>query len=73
MNESTDAELLVRFAQSESDEAFATLVHRHIHLVHSVALRQITNSHQAQEITQAVFVILARKARSLGSKTVLSG
>ena len=73
MNESTDAELLARFAQGESEEAFAALVHRHIQLVHSVALRQTAHAHQAQEITQAVFVILARKARSLGSKTVLSG
>ncbi|HWN95730.1 MAG TPA: sigma-70 family RNA polymerase sigma factor [Methylomirabilota bacterium] len=73
MNESTDAELLARFAQSESEEAFATLVHRHVHLVHSVALRHTANAHHAEEITQAVFVILVRKARSLGSKTVLSG
>lgn len=73
MNEHTDAELLARFAQSESEEAFAELVRRHIHLVHSVALRSTANSHQAQEITQAVFVILARKARSLGRNTVLSG
>src|SRR6188768_1219999 len=58
MNESTDAELLARFAQSESEGAFAALVRRHVHLVHSVALRHTANAHQAEEITQAVFVIL---------------
>jgi RNA polymerase sigma factor (sigma-70 family) len=73
MNESPDAELLARFAQSESEQAFATLVRRHVHLVHSVALRHTANAHHAEEITQAVFVILARKARSFGSKTILSG
>src|SRR6185503_10872555 len=73
MNECTDSELLARFAQSESEEAFAALVRRHVHLVHSVALRHTASAHSAEEITQAVFVILARKACSLSSKTILSG
>lgn len=64
MNESTDAELLARFAQSESEDAFAALVRRYVYLVHSVALRHTANAHHAEEITQAVFVILAHKARS---------
>lgn len=68
-----DAELLAEFSHSECNQAFTMLVNRHIHLVHSVALRHTANLHQAQEITQAVFIILARKARSLGRKTVLSG
>jgi RNA polymerase sigma factor (sigma-70 family) len=73
MNESTDAELLARFAESQDEKAFAALVHRHVHLVHSVALRHTADSHRAEEITQAVFIILARKAPSLGRKTVLPG
>ena len=73
MNESTDAELLAQFAQSESEDAFAALVRRYVYLVHSVALRHTANAHHAEEITQAVFIILAHKARSLGSKAVLSG
>ncbi|MEO8426884.1 MAG: sigma-70 family RNA polymerase sigma factor [Verrucomicrobiota bacterium] len=73
MNETTDAELLARFAESESEEAFTALVNRHLQLVHSVALRHTTNPHHAEEITQAVFIILARKVRSLGCKTILSG
>lgn len=69
----TDDMALVRdYAASQSEPAFATLVQRHINLVHSAALRQVGDAHLAQEITQAVFLILSRKARSLGPDTILS-
>lgn len=68
-----DMELLREYATRHSEEAFATLVTRHIDLVYSTALRHTRNHHQAQEITQAVFVVLARKAPSLNPRTVLAG
>jgi DNA-directed RNA polymerase specialized sigma24 family protein len=68
-----DMALIRRYASSGSEEAFATLVSRHINLVYSVALRHVASPDHAQEISQAVFMILARKAGSLREGTVLSG
>ncbi len=73
MPETDDYQLLRDFTERQSDDAFTALVNRHINLVHSVALRQTGDPHSAQEITQAVFIILARKAGSLSPKTILSG
>src|SRR6185312_5275637 len=69
----TDMALVREFAAGGSDEAFAELVRRHVNLVYSVALRRLGNSHDAEEVTQVVFIILAKKAFSLGPNTVLSG
>ena len=68
-----DMELVREFTTRRSDAAFETLVSRHLNLVYSVALRQVRDPHLAQEVAQAVFIILARKAGSLGPKTILSG
>jgi RNA polymerase sigma factor (sigma-70 family) len=73
MHEPDDFILLREFAATESEAAFAALVSRHINLVYSVALRSTGNVHAAQEISQAVFIILAKKADKWPQHAVLSG
>ncbi len=73
MAQATDIELLQDYAKSNSQAAFATLVQRHLRLVYSVALRQLGDIHQAEEVTQAVFIILARKADGFPAHIPLSG
>ena len=71
MRDASDMDLLREYARQNSEAAFAELVRRHIALVYSAALRQVGVAAQAEEITQAVFVILARKAAGLRPDTVL--
>jgi RNA polymerase sigma factor (sigma-70 family) len=73
MQELDDNALLHEYVQRKSEAAFTALVTRHVNKVYSVALRHTGNPHQAEEITQAVFVILARKANRLGENAILEG
>ena len=73
MTDVPDARLLEQFARNRSEESFAALVQRYIALVYSVALRHTAHPQHAEDITQAVFIILARKAGTLSRNTVLSG
>jgi RNA polymerase sigma factor (sigma-70 family) len=73
MQELDDISLLRQYVERNSEEAFAELITRHINKVYSVALRHTRNPSQAEEITQAVFVILAQKAAKLSPRVILSG
>jgi RNA polymerase sigma factor (sigma-70 family) len=73
MADANDMDLVREYADRNSESAFAELVRRHINLVYSVALRFTGNSGDAQDVTQAVFIIFTRKAASLRQRTILTG
>lgn len=65
--------LLQEYAVRNSEAAFEALVSRHAQLVYSAALRQVQDPYLAQEVSQAVFTILAAKAGRISQRTILSG
>ncbi|MDB6058667.1 MAG: hypothetical protein JWO95_2511 [Verrucomicrobiales bacterium] len=73
MSELNDPELLAKYASHHSEQAFSELVERYIALVYSAALRQVRNPHTAEDVTQAVFTILAEKAPTLIRHPALAG
>jgi RNA polymerase sigma factor (sigma-70 family) len=72
--ECPDSELLRDYVVHSSETAFAVLVQRYLGVVYRTALRQVSgNAHAAEDITQAVFTLLARKAPSLVGHDSLVG
>src|ERR1035437_3593403 len=68
-----DMTILREYATRNSEAAFETLVTRRVGFVYAAALRQVRDPHLAEEITQAVFIILAQKAGRISDKTILAG
>ncbi len=68
-----DRQLLRQFTQHNSQEAFAALTARYLSLVYSTCHRELDDADLAEDVTQAVFLILARKAPTLRREVVLSG
>src|SRR5256885_419312 len=56
------ADLLTGFRERRSERAFGELVRRYTNLVYSVAKRRLSNVSLAEEVTQIVFIRLAKAA-----------
>ncbi|HWB55260.1 MAG TPA: sigma-70 family RNA polymerase sigma factor [Tepidisphaeraceae bacterium] len=68
-----EAQLLAEFVQRRDEQAFAQIVRQHLGLVYSSALRQLRDSHQAEDAAQAVFIVLAHKAEKVRPAAALPG
>jgi RNA polymerase sigma factor (sigma-70 family) len=73
MNGQTDSELLQAYAGRRSEAAFTELVRRHVDFVYSAARRMVRDSGLAEDVTQGVFLALARNAGQLSNRSALSG
>ena len=67
-----DIDLLAAYTGRGSEAAFTALTERYLGLVYSAALRQVRNPDEAEEVTQVVFALLARKARTFRKGVILS-
>jgi RNA polymerase sigma factor (sigma-70 family) len=66
----TDSTALAEFASTRSPDAFALLVRRYVDLVYATARRIVGDRHLADEITNASFIVLARKVHRIHARTL---
>ncbi len=69
----TDHELLQSYVQQQSADALCELARRHAPMVRAAALRGLGDSHAADDATQAVFLVLMRRAGGLSPRVPLGG
>jgi RNA polymerase sigma factor (sigma-70 family) len=67
----TDRQLLDSFVTSKSEAAFVEIVQRHTAMIYSTARRILDDAQLAEDATQAAFLVLAEKAKTLGPSIVL--
>jgi RNA polymerase sigma factor (sigma-70 family) len=68
----SDADLLERFSRRRDEAAFATLVNRHGPMVQGVCRRILGDRHAAEDVFQAVFLVLVRKCATIRRPELLA-
>ncbi len=68
-----DSELLSAYASTGDGQAFRRLVERHIDFVYTSAIRQAGDRQFAEDVAQAVFLLLAQKAKKIKPGTYVKG
>ncbi len=64
----TDQALVREYVAKGDQQAFAELVRRHAGWVHACARREVGDEHLAEDVTQAVFILVCQKARTLARR-----
>ena len=67
----SDADLLERFVHKADEAAFTAILERHGPMVLSVCQRRLGHEADAEDAFQAVFLALARSARSISRRESL--
>lgn len=65
--------LLHEYVTTASPEAFAKIVRQYVDLVYAAARRQVKDAALAEDVTQAAFMVLSKKAASVPTDRPLSG
>src|ERR1700687_5284829 len=73
LSQYSDRQLLERFVQSGDQAAFAAILDRHGPMLLGLCRRLLSDAHLADDVLQATFLVLARKARSIRRRENLAG
>ncbi len=68
----SDRQLLERFVESGDEAAFAAILDRHGPMLLGLCRRLLSDAHLAEDVLQATFLVLARKAGSIGRRDSLA-
>src|SRR4051812_5107173 len=72
LTEASDVQLLEQFVAQQDEAAFAALLRRHGPMVWGICKRLVNHQQDAEDCFQATFLVLCRKAHSIGRSKLLA-